>query len=102
MATAKQEICDVTMFRSTNFKLFKKYVTVGSTCSTYSGAGHILVEILAASGGRVNELVTATGYEAEWAGYRVPVRARFSVLVQTGPTASPAFFSIGTPSLSLG
>jgi len=46
MATAKQEICDVTMFPSTNFKLFKKYVPVGSKCNKYSGAGHLIREVL--------------------------------------------------------
>jgi len=42
MARAKQEICDVTMFPSKNFKLFKKNVPVRSICSTYSGAGHLI------------------------------------------------------------
>ena len=39
---------------------------------------------------------------AGWSGYRITVRARFSVLVQTGPGAYPASCTMGTGSLSWG
>jgi len=58
--------------------------------------------ILAGSVGWDNEFVIETGYEAEWVEFRVPVQARFSVLVQTEPNDHPGFFSIGTRSLFLG
>jgi len=41
MVTGKQEICEVTMLPSTNFRLFKKHVPVGNKCSKYSGARHL-------------------------------------------------------------
>jgi hypothetical protein len=40
----------------------------------------------------------ATELRAGWSGDRIPVEARFSVPVQTGPGAHPAFFTMGTGS----
>ena len=83
------------------------YVNAGRTCIKYSLVRHLIHDIFSLKssrdqGGRDKEFVMATGYGAEWAGFRVPVWARFSVLVQTESNAHPAYFSIGTRSLFLG
>jgi hypothetical protein len=44
----------------------------------------------------------ATGYRLGWSGDRIPVGARFSAPVQTGPGAHPASCTMGTGSFSRG
>ena len=48
--------------------------------------------------GRDSSVGIATRLRAEWSGDRIPVGARFSALVQTGPGAHPASYTMGTAS----
>jgi len=45
---------------------------------------------------RGNAVSIATRYELDGSGDRIPVGARFSAHVQTGPGAHPASYTVGT------
>ena len=52
--------------------------------------------------GRDSSVGIATRYELDCPEDRVPVRARFTATVQTGPGAHPASYTMGTGFLSRG
>jgi len=62
----------------------------------------IIEYTLIISGGRDMLTRYSDSLRAGRSGERIPVEARFSAPVQTGPGAYPAFYTMGTGSLSRG
>jgi hypothetical protein len=70
---------------------FIRYAAVGNTSEVFS-------ELHLPSVGRGSSVGIATRYGLDGPGGRIPVGARYSASVQTGPRVHPAFYTRGTGS----